>query len=365
MKKLAVILLALLLCVPAVMAESSVYFIDGRDADRVHLRAEPSTQADSLGLYFTGTSVIVIDQVNDFAWVMVGDVTGYIMADFLTRNITVPSGPWCIVDNPGSTWANLRMSHSMDGMVAMCPDNGTAVRLLGETADGWSYVECDGVMGYILTSLLTERTLLLDPSSRPQATFLAEDGTGSYRYIYRFAAPNGQELYFTTSMWEPFVEFTDVNFDGIDDIVVMLASGASNAYYAFFVYDEASDTYYRVDCEHSDTGLANYQLYPELGIVVSHSNDGNAGATHNYMLFTWEDGWLKHLRSAASVNLEEYSYGNGYSTVTTWHDRVRIVVWDHSGDESIKLFEEFITLEDTEYRDIFNEEMEALWQGLR
>ena len=61
MKRLFVLLLAMLLMIPAALAESNLYYIDGRDADRVHLRAEPSAQADSLGLYFSGTGVIVID----------------------------------------------------------------------------------------------------------------------------------------------------------------------------------------------------------------------------------------------------------------------------------------------------------------
>lgn len=361
MKRLLSLLLVLLLCAPATMAESSVFYIDGKNADRVHLRAEPSMEADSLGLYYTGTDVIVIDYEADWAWVMVGDEVGYIMREYLTLEYTSRKGPSMIVDNPDSTWVNLRMAPSMQGLVTMRPENGTLVQVLGETSSGWSYVDCEGVKGYILTSLLCEWEA---PKSLP-VTFLAADGAGSYRYIYRHTAPNGQELYFTTSMMDPIVEFEDVNFDGMNDIVVMLASGASNAYYAFFVYDEDADTYYRVDCEHSDTGLANFQLYPELGIVLSHSNDGNAGAMHNYMLFTWEDGWLKHLRSATSVNVEEYTSFWGGSTVTTWHDRIRIVVWDYSGDEAVKLFEEIITLKDAEYRDIFNEEMEALWQGLR
>lgn len=364
MKRLLMCLLALLLCTSA-MAESPGCWIDGGNADRVHLRAEPSIEADSMGLYYTGTDVLIIESWEEWAWVMVGDEVGYIMKEYLTLGYTSHRGPCMVVDNPDSTWVNLRMSPSMQGMVAMRPENGTAVQLLGETASGWSYVDCEGVKGYILTSLLTERALLHDPSTRPQATFLAEDGTGSYRYIYQYTAPNGQELYFTTSVTDPFIEFVDVNFDGIDDIVVMLASGASNAYYTFFVYDEGSDIYYRVDCEHSDAGFANYQLYPELGIVEVQSDDGSAGALHHRELLIWEDGWLKHLRSATSVNVEEYAYGDGFYTVTTQHDRVRIVVWDYSGDESIKLFEEIITLEEAEYRDIFNEEMEALWQGLR
>lgn len=136
MKKLLILLVTLGLWLNAAAAETGVRWIDGGNADRVHLRAAPSAKAESLGLYFTGTDVILIDQVGEWAWVMVGDAEGWIMADYLTPYVTNRMGPMYMVDNPHSTWVNLRMSPSMDGTVALCPDNGTAVRILGETADG-------------------------------------------------------------------------------------------------------------------------------------------------------------------------------------------------------------------------------------
>ena len=71
MKKLLAALLALLMMVPLAQAETGVRWIDGGNADRVHLRSAPSTKADSLGLYFTGTGAIVIDYAGDWAWVMI------------------------------------------------------------------------------------------------------------------------------------------------------------------------------------------------------------------------------------------------------------------------------------------------------
>lgn len=363
MKKLFVLLLALMLCVPAAMAESSVYFIDGRSADRVHLRAEPSVQAESLGLYFTGTSVIVIETTDDWAWVMAGDVTGYMMSDFLTTSQPVQQGPWYIVDNPDSIWVNLRMSPSTEGMVAMCPDNGTAVRILGETADGWSYVECQGVKGYMMTSLLSP---MYEAESAQRTTVLAQMGDWD-DYIHQYIAPNGQALYFTAARRDPDVSFEDVNFDGWDDIVVMTTLGASNAYYDFFVYDAVADEYRLVSIPGEENGLCNYAFYPEYGIVATYANNGSAGACHEYCLYRWNGMELELIRSAISDNLVVTESTQQTYTTTLYHDILHIAVRNHElGDyDSSVVWEQTISFEDTEYRDIFNEEMDALWQGIR
>lgn len=363
MKRLLSLLLVLMLWVPAAMAESSVFYIDGGTADRVHLRAEPSTEADSLGLYYTGTDVILIGYEADWAWVMVGDEVGYIMTKYLTEEQPVRWGPWVVVNNPDSTWVNLRMSPSMQGMVAMRPENGTEMQLLGETKDGWSYVDYDGVMGYIMSSLLQERRLTTDELL--QATYLAEDGAGSCRSILRFTAPNGQEIFFTASTKQPVISLEDVNFDGWDDIVILLTPGAKNAYHTFFVYDEEQGDYYRTDGD-DDAGLANYELYPEYGVVSTYANGGNAGLIHVRNLYRWEGNELRLIRSAVSDEwTEDFFEGQTYTSIIHG-DTLHITVRDYTDPyEENVLWELIIPKEDTDYRDVFNEETEALWQGIR
>lgn len=362
MKRLLVLLLALLLCAPDAMAESSVYCITGQNADRVHLRAEPSTEADSLGLYFTGTDVIVIDWLKDWAWVMIGDVTGYMMTDYLTKDSPAQLGPWYIVDNPDSTWVNLRMSPSMDGMIVMCPDNGTAVHILGETADGWSYVECEGVKGYMVTNLLSPMEAA---EAAQRTTILGETAEGDY--IHQYIAPNGQPIYFTAMEKEPPITFLDVNFDDVTDIVVFVSMGASNFYTEFFVYDGAENKYVRADHPGIGYGICNFQLYPEYGIVGSHANNGTAGALHEDCLFRWEGTDLKLIRRAVSEELTESSFSGSVYTITTYTDVLHMTVRDYrSGEyEGSVIWEQTIMLEDTDYRDIFTEEQAALWQGIK
>ena len=360
MKKLLAALLALLMMVPLAQAETGVRWIDGGNADRVHLRAAPSAKADSLGLYFTGTGAIVIDRAGDWAWVMIGSAEGWMMADYLSGSYIAPQGPWHVVDNPHSTWVNLRMSPSMDALVAMCPDNGTAVRILGETADGWSYVDCDGVMGYMRTDLLSEA------DDVAMCSTIIVGSTADHGYIHQYTAPNGQKIYFTATEDEVNLTFQDVNFDGIEDIVVLTALGASNFFSEFFVYDTEIGEYVRAVADSSEERLCNYQLYPEYDLVATYTNAGNAGALHVVNLYRWEDTDLKLIRTATSDEWSESSFEGDVYTQVIRGDLLHITVRDYThGYEGTVIFDQVITKEAAETRDIFSEEQEALWMGIK
>lgn len=363
MKRLLALMLAMLLTLPlcghAALAESPVHYIDGGSADRVHLRAAPFLDADSLGLYYTGTDVIVIDFTGEWAWVMVGAETGYIMQAYLTLEYTNRPGCWYVVDNPHSTWANLRTAPSMDGMIALCPDNGTRLEVLGETKSGWSYVDCGGVKGYILTSLLTE--LLVEAPAQTAVLGSTADGY----YIHQYTAPNGQNIYFTALEENVHLVYEDVNFDGHEDLVVHTVMGASNFYSEFFVYSPAADAYVRVANDSGEERLCNYQLYPEYGLVETRSNNGNAGLLHVWNLYRWEGDKLILVRSAVSDEWSEDIFEGSTYTQIIHGDILHVVVRDHTAYDESVLWEITIPKADTEYRDIFTEEAEALWQGVR
>lgn len=360
MKKLLTVLLAVLMMASLAQADTGVRWIDGGNADRVHLRAAPSTAADSLGLFFTGTGLTVIDTAGDWAWVMINAVEGWMMTDYLSDSYIAPQGPWYQVDNPHSTWVNLRMEPSMDGLVAVCPDNGTQVQLLGETADKWSYVDCDGVKGYIRSDLIREA----DTPVAAETIILGQ--TADFYYIHQYTAPNGQNIYFTA--WERNVHlaFQDVNFDGIEDIVVDSVTGANNFFSEFFVYDHASGAYVRAVTDSAEERLCNYTLYPEYGLVSSYTNAGNAGLLHVMNLYRWEGNELWLIRTATSDEWSEsYFEGDTYTQIIRG-DLLHVTVRDYTnGYDDTVIFDQVITKEDAEYRDILTEEMEALWQGIK
>lgn len=363
MKRLLTILLTLLLCVPAVRAEINLYYVDGGDADRVHLRREPSTQAESLGLYFTGTNVTVVDWYGEWAHVVIGDVSGYMMSEFLTETKQNRVCPWQMVHNPSSTWVNLRTSPSMNASIELCPDNGTSVRVLGETADGWSYVECRGITGYMRTELLSawekkpieQRTTILSQA--------CSDG-----YIHRYVAPNGQVLYFSSELEEPRFYLDDVNFDGWDDIVVMTVSGATNAWYTFFTYDNVRDEYTHVP--HYGAEFINYATYPQYGIIASYGTSGRAGLLHATSLYRWEGTNLKLIRSSVSDEWTETSFEGDTYTQIIHGDILHVKVLDYTGDDSgTVIYEHMFPLDDVmeseDYQRIGDEENAALWQGIK
>lgn len=363
MKKLLMILLAMALCISFASAENGTHYVDGGDADRVHLRAEPSTGAASLGLYYTGAEVAVTETANGWARVLVGAVNGYIKADFLTREPVGLRGPWYMVDNPKSDWANLRYSPSMEGTAIDGPWNGTPVRVLGETADGWSYVQCGTDTGYMMTSLLSP---MENAYTAQRTTVLAQEGLGLY--IHQYIAPNGQTICFTAHLEEPIIDFADVDFDGYADIVVTTGRWAKAASSRFYRYDPRDTEYYLVPETSIEEGLLNYALYPEYGLVGTYVSNGNAGLSYEACLYRWEGGDLKIIRRAVSEEVTKTEIVDGVLTTTVDSNRFHHTVYDYtSGVEGGRILtyrtpqghDEYVKYIQTGGND------DALWHGLK
>lgn len=163
-KMISLILLSLwMACLSIGVAHGAGYgtaIVDGRDADRVHLRERPSAQAKSLGLYFTGTQALCeSDPGEEWVNVTVGSQSGYMKSEFLYRG-TDPGSvrsqqPEAAVENKkAGGWVNLRSEPSLGAAVAGKLYHGDAVTLLGETVDHWCYVKAGGVYGYVMADYL-------------------------------------------------------------------------------------------------------------------------------------------------------------------------------------------------------------------
>ena len=190
-------------------------------------------------------------------------------------------------------------------------------------------------------------------------------------YIHRHIAGNGQAIYFLSMEEEPSIHAEDVNFDGMDDLVVCTAQGASNAFYEFFVFDGAQYVLAGRD-GYPGGGLANYALHPEKGLVSTQANNGYAGLLHDAILFRWEGTKMVEVRRALSdhttssledgdVRVQLTDYGN----VTL---RVTEPAYDSEGsrDADAVLWEYAATLDDLygSEQQILQEEQNALWRGL-
>ena len=147
---LMVSLLLSLGCVSAYAGWMSIAVIDGMDADRVHLRAEPSQSAASLGLFFTGTEVTVLDG-GDAVWahVEIGSQQGYMMKKYLIadQNLVVSRQPQGVpvAGEEVPLWYTLPATGQPDGSV----NQHAVLTILGETVDGYYYVQAAGLPFYV------------------------------------------------------------------------------------------------------------------------------------------------------------------------------------------------------------------------
>jgi hypothetical protein len=157
----AVLLCAMILCAGSALARESNFVaavIDGKTADRVHLREQPSTSAKSLGLYFTGTEVLCGTATisNEWTWVNVGMEAGYIKTEFLyvganLGGVTPRQPIGAVTSTGGGAGVSLHYHPEMNSGVAGSLNHGDRVTILGETASRWYYVKVGNQYGYVMT----------------------------------------------------------------------------------------------------------------------------------------------------------------------------------------------------------------------
>lgn len=353
-------------CVTAASAEKA--YVDGKTADRVHLRTAPSQKADSMGLFYTGTEVELdgASLKDDWVRVRIGAMNGYIMNDYLRmecpEKYMIPEA----IVKPKTL--NLRSAPSKDNGVEWVLQEGERLYILGQCSNGWYYVkDQNGLIGYVMPEYVQLSGAMISNIN----TEICKVGM-SYNgdTIYSWTAPNGQSLYFAAP-GEASLQFEDVNFDGHEDVIVYIIRGASNFFTEFFVWEDGRYEY--VHHPDLDYGICNYQLFPEYGIVQSYINNGSAGAEHEQVLLRWEGNQLRAIRKAVSETVTETTWLEGGTAYNVHTDlsNLRVRVWDcadaSSGSELI--YETFISqqaLENSEsYSLFFNGEREALWQGIK
>ena len=149
----AVAVLVFCLCGVCAWAEDAAWaVIDAGDSDRLHLRSAPSSTADSLGLYFTGTQVNVTGaQQGSFVPVRIGTEIGYMHADYLrwgeAADRTVIRQPIGVATP--KVGARLRSGPSREHETIGVIGQGEAFYVLGETRAHWYCVKYAGQLGYV------------------------------------------------------------------------------------------------------------------------------------------------------------------------------------------------------------------------
>ncbi len=132
--------------------QSSVFYVNTRATGvQLHLRKAATASSKSMGLFYTGTPLIVISYTRTgWAYVRIGQTEGYMAAEYFSSTPTQQYGERLMVQNSRATGLNLRETPSTGGALMSFVPNGTEVILLGELSNGWCYVDCNGQLGYML-----------------------------------------------------------------------------------------------------------------------------------------------------------------------------------------------------------------------
>lgn len=351
-------------------------YVDGRNSAKVHLRSQPSTESASLGLVYTGTEVILVFPENaEWYMVQLGAETGYISSAYLSREQPETQAPVAYVNNPNSSWSNLRKGASTQSQSVGRMDNGEVVYVLAELKNGWSYVQRGAQAGFVLTGFLQsdipsaptqgENEGTVGTPVQPLMNAIVEKvgNAANCDGIFRFVAPdNGQTLFFTSAVEKPAVYQQDVDFDGTLDLVVTTNSGASNQYHSFFL--RRGYEYVQVEVPGWGYELCNYQLYPQRRLVVTHANNGAAGAFHETTIFCWNGTQLKPLRTAeGQMSVDDYEQ-NGLIISAANPQLVSLTVWDYtSNEESNLIYDKTVLLAAMQTE--LQLQLDMLWQGLK
>ena len=165
---LALMLGVCLLC-PALASAGRVAFVSNPNPmDRLNLRTAPSQTAISLGKYYTGVSVDVLDESNGWAHVAIGNLEGYMSAQYLADSTAFSAIPTVKIANASGTGLNLRQEQSINSRSLGLYPNGTQVEVLG-VGETWHHVRVNNQTGFMLATGLSPRLTFSDTTESGQS----------------------------------------------------------------------------------------------------------------------------------------------------------------------------------------------------
>ncbi|MDR2656556.1 MAG: SH3 domain-containing protein [Oscillospiraceae bacterium] len=151
-------------------------------SDRLNLRASPSSSAASLGRYYNG---VVVDVLQDNAYgtqwwqVRIGATIGYMQSAYLRYGGegTVPSASPTVYVTASSV--NIREKTNTSARIVGTARNGKALKVLG-IAGSWYHIQNGGVIGYVSGSYVSEAP------SGGSAGGSSDPGSGSFASLPSF-----------------------------------------------------------------------------------------------------------------------------------------------------------------------------------
>lgn len=361
-------------------------YVSGGSADRVHLRAECSTQGTSMGLYFTGTPVYITgDAGNGWSAVVIGTQNGYMMTRYLSEEPAAAQTPEGVISpKNANSRVNLRGEPIADAPVLATLQSGTAVTVYGETKNGWYFVEAYGTQGYVKNTLVTLDDMVYEVNGMAQGgtassggavleqTLIAQIGGARVdieltllsreadRAVKRYSVrvERGGEttqtfLYATegADFSTPTAYLTDVNMDGWPDLSLMRSTGATDAFASHYLYNPQTGLF-----EHDEAldwlSVLRCTLYPQTGYVLNYLHDG--AATGAWELCRWQDGTLVQL-ARASILAPEYDLFSGRLEAKV--ERLSLGQWQ-------TVYDEVFEADDSTWQNQYDAVLALLWSGV-
>lgn len=189
---------------PPAATESTAMWIATGNPERLHLRPQPTTKSESLGLYPNGTQVTVTARTKDWVYVTVSTngAKGWMMEKFLTAQkpggaatetlppITENTAMWIATGNTGKL--HLRAKASTDSASLGKYPNGTPVTVHSRT-NTWAYVTVNGQTGYMMLKFLTatQPTVTVPPvTPAPAGAYSMWIQTGNPERLHLRAKPS-------------------------------------------------------------------------------------------------------------------------------------------------------------------------------
>jgi len=127
--------------------------------DRLHLRTGPSTNAESIGRYYSGTPVHILEDQGEWAKVSIGGIQGYMMKKYLAYGKDMLNVAQCFPskflteeasEKGVSVYAGPDTNSTSLG--TLYGGSGLAQYILANVDDDWYHVLCDdGLSGYVET----------------------------------------------------------------------------------------------------------------------------------------------------------------------------------------------------------------------
>ncbi len=181
-------------------------YVQTGNTGRLHLRALPTANSQSLGLFYNGTAVLVESTSNGWALVQVNGQRGYMSLNCLTAvppsNPTVtpvPTEYTTLYVRTGNTGKlHLREYASQNARSLGLYPNGTAVLVTSRSGE-WAYVNVSGISGYMMLKFLSGSTPVqptVQPTVNPGVAVLmfVRTGNSGKLHLREYASQNARSL---------------------------------------------------------------------------------------------------------------------------------------------------------------------------